>query len=132
MGGGAVRHQDILEGPQRPGERALGASAHPVRSARHAGVRRDPGDHGPGGAHEGARRRFHAEDVTVGRTYSLLSTPPGRSRAVLTQEEATTLGTKLLSMVKNRSVGVKIEHTARAVTKVANGRVVATDDGDEL
>jgi len=57
---------------------------------------------------------------------------PPRAGKLITKEEATTLAQKLLAMVKDRSVGVQIEHTARTVTKVANGRVLATDDGDEL
>jgi len=51
---------------------------------------------------------------------------------VLNRDQATALATKLLRLVQEPSIGVLIEHNVRAVTKVANGRVLATNDGDEL
>ena len=65
------------------------------------------------------------------RPYTLVSDTPRPGR-VLNRAEATALATKLLGMVSARSVGVLIQHTALGITKVANNRIVGSDDGDEL
>ena len=72
--------------------------------------------------------------MSRGRPFSLTSslTTGPRTGRVLSEAEATALGSKLLDMVSNRSIGITIEHMATGITKVANGRVLATDDGDDL
>jgi predicted Zn-dependent protease len=61
--------------------------------------------------------------------HSLFSTSP---RRVLSRDDVVALGRRLLELVSARSVGVRIEHTARAVTKVTNGRTLTADDGDRV
>jgi len=64
------------------------------------------------------------------RPLSLLSAP--EERRVLAREEAIALAQKLLGMVHDRSVGVLIEHAARAVATVGDGRVLGSNTGDDL
>jgi predicted Zn-dependent protease len=47
---------------------------------------------------------------------------------VLTEEQATTLGGRLLE----RGSSLRIEHVARAVTRISNGRVLLHDEGAQL
>jgi predicted Zn-dependent protease len=53
-------------------------------------------------------------------------------RRVLSRDDAIALGKKLLALVSDNSLGVRIEHTARSVTKVTNGNLLTTDDGEEV
>jgi predicted Zn-dependent protease len=54
------------------------------------------------------------------------------ARRVLARDHAIDVGKKLLTLVRPDVVGVHIEHTTRAVAKVANGRLRGTDDGDRV
>lgn len=54
------------------------------------------------------------------------------TRRVLSRDDALTLGRKLLTLVKGRSICVRILHTARVVTKVTRGSVLNTEDGDQI
>jgi predicted Zn-dependent protease len=53
-------------------------------------------------------------------------------RRVLARDDAVALGRLVLDIVGDRSKGVSIEHTARAVTKITNGSLLNTDDGDRV
>ena len=55
---------------------------------------------------------------------------PG-ARRVMTRDEALALGNKLLGLLDEESVGVTIEHSARAITKVSS-QSTTTDDGDRV
>jgi len=57
------------------------------------------------------------------------------ARPVLSRDQALTLGHRLLDLASDQVtfrdfVGVRIEHVVRTMTKVANGRVLHTNDGD--
>jgi len=54
------------------------------------------------------------------------------TRRVMARDRAITVGRMLLSLVRPDIVGIHIEHTSRAVAKVANGRLRSTDDGDRV
>jgi predicted Zn-dependent protease len=60
-------------------------------------------------------------------------------RSAFSREQALELGERLLSLTTSgqfkdnrNAVGVRILHTARAVTKVSQNRVLSTDDGDTI
>jgi predicted Zn-dependent protease len=53
-------------------------------------------------------------------------------RPVLSRDAMLAIGHKLLGMVRDSSFRIRIEHSARAVTRIADGRVLSTDDGDRI
>lgn len=50
----------------------------------------------------------------------------------MTNEDAITIGKRILDMTTTDYVTVWVTHTARGTTRVANGRVMGGDDGEEL
>jgi len=68
------------------------------------------------------------------RPYTLRASdfPISPNRRVLARDDAVTLGHKLLELIGDPNLGVFIEHVSRAMTKVANGNVLAMDDGDTV
>jgi predicted Zn-dependent protease len=54
------------------------------------------------------------------------------SRPVMSREQITELNRRLLSMAATDTVSVFVAHTARTVTRLANGQVLSGDDGDTL
>jgi hypothetical protein len=53
-------------------------------------------------------------------------------RPVMTKEQLLSLGHRILRMTTLDGVNVNVEHTARVVTRMANDRVLSSDDGDIL
>jgi len=53
-------------------------------------------------------------------------------RPVMTREQLITLGQRVLRMSTLGGVDVKVTHTARTITRMANDRVLTSDDGDTL
>ena len=53
-------------------------------------------------------------------------------RPILSRDEMFALAKKMLSMATATDVDVYIIHTARTVTRLANGQVLTSDDGDEV
>jgi predicted Zn-dependent protease len=51
---------------------------------------------------------------------------------VLDPEQARALGQKILGMASGDTVSAQVQHTARQITRIANGQVLGGDDGDEL
>jgi predicted Zn-dependent protease len=58
--------------------------------------------------------------------------PVQGARRVLARDDMFAVGTRLLSMISDRTIGFTVEHVARAVTVVTNGRVRTSDDGDRV
>jgi predicted Zn-dependent protease len=56
----------------------------------------------------------------------------GLIRPVMTREELLALGKRILRMTTVDTVNVAVTHAARAVTRLANDRVLSSDDGDTL
>jgi predicted Zn-dependent protease len=53
-------------------------------------------------------------------------------RPVLTRSQLLDLGNRILAMATAASTSVRLEHTARKVTRLSNGKVLLADDGDTL
>jgi predicted Zn-dependent protease len=63
----------------------------------------------------------------------LRSLNPGSSRRqVLSRDEASSIGHKLLELTSAKTLGICVEHVFRAVTKVSDGHVRAVDRGDRV
>jgi len=65
------------------------------------------------------------------------SLPSDSSRRVLTRDDAIAVGRRLLAWLDEGAggtgpEGITLEHTARAITKISNGRVMQTEDGDRV
>jgi predicted Zn-dependent protease len=56
----------------------------------------------------------------------------GESPLLMTADEVITLGRRILDMTTTDFVTVWIWHTVRGVTRVANGRILGGDDGEEF
>src|SRR5688572_20176983 len=54
------------------------------------------------------------------------------SMPVLTEEQATAVARKVLGFAKADTVLVELVHTANRVSRIANNRVLAGNDGDSL
>jgi predicted Zn-dependent protease len=63
-------------------------------------------------------------------TFSVTCSPG--ERPVFTQEQLLALAKRVLSMSSADTTSVRLKHVARVVTRVANGRVLPGEDGDEL
>jgi len=62
--------------------------------------------------------------ISIGRSVA--------ARPVLTQEQVNALNARIIRMTSADTATVFVTHTARVVTRFANGRILITDDGDEL
>jgi predicted Zn-dependent protease len=58
--------------------------------------------------------------------------PPPMNRPVMTEAQVTRLSQTILAMTSADTVAIRLMHTARIITRVANDEVFAGDDGDEL
>jgi predicted Zn-dependent protease len=66
------------------------------------------------------------------RTLPPLADRLAAGRPVLTREQLTALTQRMLGMTSADDVSIKVTHTARVVTRLANGKVLSEDDGDTL
>jgi predicted Zn-dependent protease len=68
----------------------------------------------------------------VFRTLPPLTDRLAAGRPVLSREQLTDLTQRMLGMTSGDDVSIQVTHTARAVTRIANGKVLSGDDGDTL
>jgi predicted Zn-dependent protease len=61
-----------------------------------------------------------------------LTTRLAAGRPVMTREQVTSLCSRIMQMTSADMAKVSVTHTARVVTRIVVGRVITTDDGDEL
>jgi predicted Zn-dependent protease len=71
---------------------------------------------------------------TMHSTYasSPVSLRAAAGRPVLTSDQLTTLAKRIMQKTTLTKAEVTVKHTARVVTRIANGYVITSDDGDEL